>query len=74
MGNQNSILSEFQSGFRKGYSTADNAFSLMNAVNRKKNEVSKKIYSFFVDFQAAFDRVNRNALFYKLTPEYQQHL
>jgi len=63
----NDRLNEFQAGFRKGYSTIDNVFSLIGMVNIKWNEGCKRVYCFFVDFKAAFDRVNRSALFYKLS-------
>lgn len=57
-------LSKFQSGFGKGYSTVDDIFSV---IQMKWYETCKaNIYGFFVDFKAAFDRVNRSALFYKL--------
>lgn len=59
------ILNEYQAGFRKGYSTNDNIFNLVSII-RIKMEERKKVYCFFVDFRAAFDRVDRRALFYKL--------
>lgn len=63
------ILSDFQSGFRKGYSTADNLFCLFNLVKIKwfERRTYEKVYCFFVDFKAAFDRINRSACFYKLS-------
>lgn len=59
----NNLLNEFQAGFRKNYSTTDNIFNLINIIQFKHPE---KIYGFFVDFQAAFDTVPRDCLFYKL--------
>lgn len=59
------LLSEFQSGFRKRYSTMDNIFLLNNIANLYISK-NKKLYVFFVDFKAAFDSILRNALFYKL--------
>lgn len=53
----------FQTGFRKAYSTADNIFCLFNIVRMKWYDRFGKVYCFFVDF----DRVNREALFYKLS-------
>lgn len=64
--NENNILCECQAGFRKNYSTLDNIFSLANIVQLQLSK-KKKLYAFFVDFQAAFDTVNRQALFYKLS-------
>lgn len=59
------ILNEFQAGFRPQYSTADNIFNLASIVHWNFKE-KKKTYAFFVDFKAAFDRVPRGALIYKL--------
>lgn len=61
----NNVLNEFQAGFRKGYSTADNLFNLSAIVNLKFEE-GKKVYAFFVDFKAAFDTVARKSLIFKL--------
>lgn len=62
---QNKILTEFQSGFRKNYATTDNIYNLASIVNLKLSE-KKKVYAFFVDFKAAFDNISRQALIYKL--------
>lgn len=56
------ILNEYQAGFRRNYSTFDNIYNLTSIIQIYGN----KLYCFFVDFKAAFDTVNRNALFYKL--------
>lgn len=58
-------LNEFQAGFRKGYSTIDNIYNLTAIVNIKFHE-HKRVYAFFVDFKAAFDRIPRQLLMYKL--------
>lgn len=63
--NNNKVLNEYQAGFRKNYSTADNIYSLSSIVHLKYAE-NKKTYAFFVDFKAAFDKVSRSALIYKL--------
>lgn len=60
------ILNEYQTGFRKNYSTIDNIFNLVNIVNL--NKINKKnTYAFFVDFSCALDTIPRNCLFYKLS-------
>lgn len=59
------VLSEFQAGFRKEYSTVDQIFSLINIAESYK-KTDGKLYAFFVDFRAAFDPISREALFYKL--------
>ena len=63
--NSNHILNEFQAGFRKGYSTVDNLYNITTIVHIKFSE-KKKVYAFFVDFSAAFDRIPRKLLIYKL--------
>lgn len=63
---KNSILNEFQAGFRKDYSTVDNIFNLVNIISLNKLN-SKYTYGFFVDFSCAFDMIPRNSLFYKLS-------
>uniref|UniRef100_A0A0A9WUC2 Putative RNA-directed DNA polymerase from transposon BS n=1 Tax=Lygus hesperus TaxID=30085 RepID=A0A0A9WUC2_LYGHE len=60
------ILHESQAGFRPGYSTADNLFTLFNLVSLRQT-LNKKTYIFYIDLKAAFDRVERNALFFKLS-------
>lgn len=60
------ILHENQSGFRQGYSTVDNLFTLQNIIALTM-EKKKKLYAFFVDFKTAFDSVPRKKLFYKLS-------
>lgn len=62
---QHNILSEYQAGFRREYSTIDNIYNLTTIVHLKFKE-GKKVYAFFVDFKAAFDKVVRKSLIYKL--------
>lgn len=62
---EHGIISEYQAGFRKGYSTTDNIFNLFSIIKIKMAS-GKKVYGFFVDFRAAFDSIDRRALFYKL--------
>lgn len=59
------VLNEYQAGFRPKYSTIDNVYNLASIVHLKFNE-KKKVYAFFVDFKAAFDKVPRQLLIYKL--------
>lgn len=61
----NNVLNEYQAGFRPQYSTMDNLYNLFGIVNIKWSE-GKSMYGFFVDFKAAFDSIDRSALFYKL--------
>jgi hypothetical protein len=62
----NKILTEFQAGFRKQYSTVDNIFNLMNIVQLNSLN-SKKTFAFFVDFSNAFDTIPHSSLFFKLS-------
>ena len=58
---ENNIIGEEQAGCRRGYSTVDNVFILYNVVQRYLSR-NKKLFVLFVDFQKAFDTVNRQAL------------
>lgn len=62
---ENNILVEHQAGFRKSYSTADNIYNLASIVHITLAE-KKKVYAFFVDFRAAFDKISRHLLIFKL--------
>ena len=56
-----SVLSENQSGFRQGYSTSDNTFTIQSFFEILKCK-KKKMYCAFVDFMKAFDTVWRAGL------------
>jgi hypothetical protein len=62
----NNVISEYQAGFRKGYSTVDNIFNLACMVELRLAVKKQKLYCFFVDLTAAFDSIDRNSLIYKL--------
>ena len=59
------LISEAQTGFRKGYSTLDNMFTLYALISIYFS-FGKKLYCTFVDFSRAFDNVPRHALWQKL--------
>ncbi|MES9880523.1 MAG: reverse transcriptase family protein [Sedimenticola sp.] len=61
----NSILSENQAGFRKGYSTMDHVFVLHTLIELLRHQ-KKKVYCAFIDFSQAFDSVWRIGLWKKL--------
>ena len=55
---ENSKIDESQAGFRKGYSTIDNIFTLMSMRQKYLSKKDGRFYCLFVDFSKAFDRVN----------------
>ena len=61
----NNILEEEQNGFRKGHSTVDHLVSFANLIESRK---LRKLDTFvaYIDFSAAYDRINRNFLWQKL--------
>ena len=59
------VMHENKCGFRQGYCTVDNLFTLhsfFELLKRKK----KKLYCAFIDFEKAFDKIWREGLWYKL--------
>ena len=64
----NNIIGEEQAGFRSGYSTHDHIFTLHSIIDLYLNKFgsSKKLYCAFVDYQKAFDLVDRSSLWLKL--------
>ena len=54
-----------QNGFKKDVPVTDNVF-ILNGIIEKSNAEKKPLYICFVDFNLAFDLINRQALFYKL--------
>lgn len=57
----NTLLEEEQAGFRKGRSCSDNVFIIKRLIE-KRREFNLSSYLLFVDFEKAFDRVNRTKL------------
>ncbi|WP_419592448.1 RNA-directed DNA polymerase, partial [Thiolapillus sp.] len=58
---QNNITGEYQAGFKRGYSTVDHMFTLLACV-QKQFAANRKLYVAFIDFEKAFDSINRNLL------------
>ena len=54
-------LRKNQAGFRKGRSCSDQIFSLRQIIEQS-NEWNNTLYANFIDFQKAFDSVDREAL------------
>jgi len=51
----NNKIAESQAGFRKGYSTIDNLFTLQSMVQKYTCKPGGRFYVLYVDFQKAFD-------------------
>lgn len=62
---ENNIISDCQTGFRKGFSTADNVFVLFSLIQHLFTR-KKKLFCAFIDFKSAFDKVWRAGLWSKL--------
>ena len=58
------MLPGSQAGFRKDRAIIDNIFVLNHLVQREriKDKGDKKVYAVFVDWEAAFDNVDREKL------------
>ena len=59
------ILGKEQAGFRKGYSTIDHVFVLHLVIDLYQS-VRKRVFCAFIDYQKAFDSVNRSLLWQKI--------
>ena len=62
---ENNIINNEQSGFRKNRCTTDNLFSLVDDIIETFGN-KKKIHAVFVDFEKAFDKINHSLLLFKL--------
>ena len=62
-----SKICEEQSGFRSGYCTIDNAFILHGIIQKALSKKRHSCYCLFVDFKKAFDLIDRNLLFKRLS-------
>ena len=62
---QNIIYNDEQNGFRKKRSCAEHIYTLTSIIRNRK-AARKPTFVAYIDFEKAFDRVNRNLLFYKL--------
>ena len=59
------LFADEQNGFRKERSCLDHIYSLCSIIRNRKI-CGKPTYAAFVDMEKAFDRVNRDLLFYKM--------
>jgi sorting nexin-29 len=63
------FLSEYQAGFRRQRSTADQLFSIRQIV-QKSYEMNVETHHLFIDFRAAYDSVDREGL-WSIMAEFQ---
>jgi hypothetical protein len=59
-------ITHLQAGFRPGYCTVDNIFVLDHLVKKYLSRRNGRLYCAFIDFQKAFDTVNRQKLWARL--------
>ena len=63
--NNNKIIGNEQAGFRHNHSTIDHIYTLHSIVDLFL-ERRKKLYCLFIDYEKAFDRIDRSFLWQKL--------
>ena len=66
MWRKNNFISVNQIGFKRGHRTGDHIFVLSTIINKIVKIQKKKLYTAFIDFRKAYDRINRTLLFLKL--------
>ena len=59
---ENRVIDESQAGFRKGYSTIDNIFSLQAIIQKYICRPRGRFYCIFIDFRRAFDSIPHSKL------------
>ena len=64
--NENSIIDDRQSGFRKRGRTSNNVFIIKTLYEKYCLDSNQKLYACFIDFQKTFDSVWHEALLLKL--------
>ena len=58
---QKDATGEWQAGFKKNYSTADQMFTLLAAI-QKQFSFNRRLYVALIDFEKAFDLISRKLL------------
>ena len=61
----NNVLSDTQNGFRRDRNCQDYLFTLSSIIETRL-KTKKDTFACFIDMRKAFDRINRNLLWYKL--------
>ena len=62
---QNNLISDLQIGFKPGCRTSDHIHVAKTIIDKYTTK-GKKLYTCFIDFRKAFDRINQWKLLYKL--------
>jgi hypothetical protein len=57
------VLPDSQAGFRKGRGTVDNVYILDHLARKEVRKKGGRMYALFIDFKAAFDKVDRVKMF-----------
>jgi hypothetical protein len=57
------VLPDSQAGFRKGRGTVDNVYILDHLARNELRKKGGRMYALFIDFKAAFDKVDRVKMF-----------
>ena len=57
------ILAEEQAGFRPGGSTVEQVFALKMLIQHRIEKKDGKVFSVFIDYKKAFDRVWHEGMF-----------
>jgi len=65
-------LPETQAGFRKERGIMDNVMILQQVINKEISKKRGKVYRFFVDLKAAFDKVDRKILWKAMEEEIER--
>ena len=60
--NENCIIDQAQSGFRKDFSTIDSIFVLMSLTQKYLSKRTGRFYCIFIDFEKAFDSIRHDKL------------
>ena len=60
------VLDEAQAGFRKGYSTMDNVFSLQSLIQKYLCRARGRFYCIFIDFKRAFGSIQHVNIWHSL--------
>ena len=63
---ENNIIDGAQAGFRPGYSTTDNLFTLQRIAQKYLTKTGGRFYCSFIDFSKEFDRINHEVLWRSL--------